>query len=131
MAYVHRDPNRVSHARLEQLKAAERNAARASRPRKPCGTTAAYHAHVRRHERPCDPCRLAINAYNTKLRQGRPTGRKNRAWTTSEKRLAALRRDLPNLAQLEAEAALIRARTAEQTARHARESAANLLGAHA
>ena len=34
----------------------------------PCGTIAAYTRHRRNNETPCDPCRLAKNAYNREYR---------------------------------------------------------------
>ena len=48
---------------------AERDALRGASSRRrsngelrPCGTTAAWYRHIRAGEKPCDPCRLAINA---------------------------------------------------------------------
>jgi hypothetical protein len=35
-----------------------------------CGTTNGYHAHKRRDEKPCDPCREAWNAYQRDYRTG-------------------------------------------------------------
>ncbi len=34
-----------------------------------CGTPAAYQAHRRRRETPCEPCRAASTAYVRKLRR--------------------------------------------------------------
>ena len=52
---------------------------------------------------------------------GDHTGRRNRKWKASERRIEALRRDLPDLPGLYAERALIRARTATQAAIQRRE----------
>jgi hypothetical protein len=37
-----------------------------------CGTHRGYRSHRRRAERPCDPCRLAYNAYRQRLRAAGP-----------------------------------------------------------
>ena len=47
------------------------SAARAGRvPLQPCGTTAAYQRHMRRHEEPCWPCREAHSHAQRERRRG-------------------------------------------------------------
>ena len=59
----------------------------------PCGTPAAYQRHIRRGEKPCEPCREAWRAYIASQRSGnehmRAEGRKNtRAHHRAKQRLA-------------------------------------------
>lgn len=50
---------------------------RGPKPTMPCGTPAAYARHLRKGEQPCDPCRLAQNAY-TRSQPGRQAAQKRR-----------------------------------------------------
>ena len=40
-----------------------------TRELKPCGTPAAYMRHIKAKQKPCEPCRLAWNAYQVDRRQ--------------------------------------------------------------
>ena len=50
----------------------------------PCGTVAGWMRHYRKGEKPCEPCRLAQNAYTngTKRKRRNPDGR--RVWIVSD-----------------------------------------------
>ena len=45
------------------------------RPKKPCGTTAAYRRHLKSGETPCQPCRDAHNAHNKRVASRAPAVR--------------------------------------------------------
>lgn len=50
--------------RCEQCRAAMTEYDRSTRPRKPCGTDAAYRRHLKSGEEPCRKCRAAHRMYN-------------------------------------------------------------------
>jgi len=71
VAYVHAylTARAVEREVERERLAAEQQRDRPIKSRAGCGTTAGAQRHVRHHERLCEPCRVAANAYRTERRR--------------------------------------------------------------
>lgn len=69
-------PHRAEHYAQRREEQAERKRLAPPQPparaRAVCGTPAGCRKHYRHGEKPCEPCREAMNAYRSRLRQSTP-----------------------------------------------------------